>query len=174
MAFKSLGKPFVAVGKLRLKKPEPLLSAGQALKFRRSPDYDKIKEEVAAAFARLPASQRAQFSPSSTLPEQIVGVVLCWLGYYFQTQEDELGGRLRLGGGVVDYKVLAGAGYVIIRVQGDYWHSMKDRKLLDAVQWDRLHALGYRVWDAWESDLYMAWTENRIKQFVGDGVLNAS
>ena len=104
----------------------------------------------------------------------MVAWALIKLGFMFQAQQSELGGRLQLGGGVVDFKVFVGAGIVIVRVEGDYWHSLPERILKDAVQYDRLHRLGYRVADLWEGDIYRAWVDGRLTRFVEDAITAAA
>jgi len=138
------------------------------------PNYSKVKAGVLEAVANLPANKKGLISLAWTLPEIIVGYSLVKLGWHFDAQSSESGGRLYLGGSVVDFKVYLGSGFLCLRVQGDYWHSLPDRVLKDAVQWTRLHALGYRVADLFELDLYQAWVEGNIPKFVEDAVLNAS
>jgi len=144
----------------------------RGVKFRvaRQPNYQRIKAEVAVAIEQLPASERNFIPADSTLPELIVALALLRLRLLFQAQNPELGGRLELGGGVVDFKVFVGAGIVIVRVQGDYWHSLPERVLKDALQYDRLHRLGYRVADLWEGDLYQAWVDGRVTRLVEDAI----
>lgn len=137
-------------------------------------NYTRIKAEVMAAIARLPRTLSVQIPPSGTLPEQMVALALCWLKLPFQCQRSENGGRLRLGGAVIDVVVFLGSKPVIIRVQGDYWHSLPDRKLKDAMQLERLRAKGYRVWDAFEGEIYQAWVDGRLKNFVSDGIQGAA
>ena len=137
-------------------------------------NYTRIKAEVMAAIARLPRTLSVQIPASGTLPEQMVALALCWLKLPFQCQRSENGGRLRLGGAVVDVVVFLGSKPVIIRVQGEWWHSGADRKTKDAVQLERLRAKGYRVWDAWEGECYQAWVDGRLKQWVNDGVQGAA
>lgn len=137
-------------------------------------NYTRIKAEVMAAIARLPRTLSVQIPPSGTLPEQMVALALCWLKLPFQCQRSEDGGRLRLGGAVVDLIVNAGATIIAIRVMGDYWHSLPDRKMKDAVQLERLRAKRYRVWDVFEHELYQAWVDGRLKTLVSDGVQGAA
>lgn len=169
-----IGRAFRELGK-RARKPAPGPRAprGAKLTLSKSLNYVRIKEEVLAAIARLDAQQQSLIPMGGTLPEIMVALALTWLGYQFQAQRPTDGGRLRLGGAVVDVVVFLGSSQVIIRVQGDYWHSLPARKNKDAVQWGRLHAKGYRVCDLWEHDIYRAWVDNRLKQFVDAGVQGA-
>lgn len=163
-------------GKTRTRKPESSRSRAVRYTVPRSLNYARIKKEVLAAIAALGENDRARIPMAGTLPEQMVALALVWLRLFFSVQMNEDGGRLRMGGSVVDFLVMGAGGKkgLVIRVQGDYWHSLPDRKLTDAVQWDRLHAMGYRVADLWESDIYRAWVDGRLKQFVADGVAGAS
>lgn len=138
------------------------------------PNYTKVKAGVLEAVANLPANKKNLVPMSGTLPEIMVGLALVWLDWHFDWQSSELGGRLYLGGGVIDFKVFLGTGFVVVRVQGSYWHALPERVYKDAVQFTRLHALGYKIADIWEQDLYQAWVENRLKELVRDAVLNAA
>lgn len=158
------------------KQPFPKIGkpGGVNTSIRKSFNYARIEEDILAEIAKLSREKQAQIPVAGTLPERMIALALVWLGYYFQWQRSEDGGRLRLGGAVVDFLVYVGAKPTIIRVQGDYWHSLPQRKLQDAVQWERLHAKGYRIFDAWEHDIYDAWLTGRLKRFVEEGVLNAA
>jgi hypothetical protein len=167
---------FKPLGTGRPKKP-PLPGnkpKGVNLKLSKGLNYQKIEDEVMAAIARLSSNQQAMVPLAGTLPERMVGLALVWLGYYFQFQRAEDGGRLRLGGSVVDFIVFMGGHRIVVRVQGDYWHSLPERKRSDAMQADRLRALKYRVADLWESDINTAWVNGNLKTFVEQGVMNAS
>jgi len=152
---------------------------GRASRFtiRKSLNYIRIKSEVMAAIAQLPVIQRNSIPNAATLPEQMVGLALAWLGYLpaqAQAQINADGGRLRVGGAVVDWLLFMGSQITAIRVQGDYWHSQPERKLKDAVQYDRLHRLKYLVVDIWESEIYLAWVEGRLKTFVAQKIQEAA
>jgi hypothetical protein len=148
---------------------------GVVTRIRKTLDYARIKREVMAQIAALSADKQAQVPMMGTLPEIMVGLALTQLGWLFQWQRSELGGRLRVGGAVVDFTVYLGAGKpTVIRVQGDYWHSLPERKLSDEAQASRIRLKGFRLWDAWESAIYQAWLDNRLKSFVEQGVMNAA
>ena len=166
-AFKKLGRPLPDWGKLTTPN-KPAAQRRRDVKYTtpRNPNYQKIKVEVLQRIALLPPEQQATIPSSGTLPEQMVGLALAWLNLPAEAQISENGGRKRLGGSVVDWKVGFGTQIVIIRVQGDYWHASGDRKLVDLVQYDRLHRMKYLVTDIWETELYEAWTENRLRQLV--------
>ena len=136
-------------------------------------NYTRIKAEVMAAIARLPRTLSVQIPASGTLPEQMVALALCWLKLPFQCQRSEDGGRLRLGGPWWTSWCL-GSKPTVLRCHGDYWHSLKDRKLKDAVQLERLRAQGYRVADLWEGEIYQAWVDGRLKSFVDDSIQGAA
>jgi hypothetical protein len=89
----------------------------------RRPNYKAIKEQFLAALQNLKSLDRRRI-PDGTLPEQMVAWALVKDHYLFQSQQREGGGPLRLGGGVVDFLVQMGTSVVVIRVQGDFWHSL--------------------------------------------------
>lgn len=134
--------------------------------------YQDIKEQVLAALARLDTVQQQLIPAGSTLPEMIVALALIWGGYRFAAQRPEDGGRLRLGGAVVDFIVYTGRP-IVIRVQGDYWHSLPNHRRRDAMQLLRLISRGYTVIDLWEHDLYQAWTQGTIVLFVRQSLQGA-
>ena len=158
-------KPKPATGLSEIRRPKQV-----KLGLQKTLNYARIKQEVMEAIARLSRTVAAQIPASGTLPEQMVALALVWLKLPFQAQRSEDGGRLRLGGAVVDVVVFLGSTQLIIRVHGDYWHSLPERKHKDAAQLERLRAKGYRVVDLWELDIYRAWVEGRLKQLVSDAV----
>lgn len=104
-----------------------------------------------------------------TLPERIVWKWLEDQGFRFITQGPEFGGRLVLGGAVVDFIVYDIAGRTVaLRVMGDYWHgpTFPGRQARDDEQHDRLLEMGYLVVDLWESDIYKAVIENRLTAYI--------
>ena len=172
-----IGKPIGRAFKSLTQRPRSRELGGRSkqanLKIPKSLNYEKIKADFEAAVLRLSKKDREQIPVDGTLPERMAAYALVKLGIAFTTQNWEGGGRLYLGGAVVDIKAFIGATIVIIRVQGDYWHSLKDRIYKDAVQYDRLVAQGYIVLDLWEHDLYQAWADGRLVKFVEDSVNNA-
>lgn len=110
----------------------------------------------------LPGSERERLEQKAaqgtgTLPERIIQRWLETSGIPFFAQQIEFGGHMRVGGGVVDFVVSIGAPPgIVIRVQGSYWHTLPDRVTKDYVQRERLIAKGYRIFDAWEHDIYDA------------------
>ena len=172
----TIGGAFRPLGAKPRKLPLPG-GAPRAAKIRipKTLSYTRIEAEVTAEIAKLSGEQQEQIPQAGTLPERMIALALVQLAYYFQWQRAEGGGRLRVGGAVVDFMVYGiGLKPVIIRVQGDYWHSLPDRKLQDAVQWELLHAKGYRIFDAWEHAIYEAWLNGRLQRFVEEGLLNAT
>lgn len=145
----------------------------QSLRPVRSLDWRKLKAEVDAYVANLPLDKQAQLPLAGTLPEIMVGIGLLLGGYLFTFQTSDNGGRLVLGGAVVDFQIYQGTVTTVIRVQGDYWHSLPDRVLKDRAQFDLLKSRGYLVWDAWEHDVYVAWEQGRIADFVREGIESA-
>lgn len=175
---KPIGKPLKKIPPLGThgkKPPQPTTQRAKVdVRARVAPNYAKVKGQVLGAIANLPGEDKAKIAPTFTLPEMMVALALIWLGWHFDAQASESGGRLYLGGSVVDFKVYLGTGFVCVRVQGDYWHALPDRVQKDAVQWTRLHALGYRVSDIWEHTLMEAWVANTLKQTVEQAIINAA
>lgn len=167
--FKPLGSGLGRKPKLPGNKP-----AGVQTRIPKGINYQKIENEVNAAIAQLSTEKQARVPIMGTLPERMVGLALVWLDWYFQWQRAEDGGRLRLGGSVVDFIVYLGGSKVIVRVQGDWWHSLPERKKSDAAQADRLRRLKYRVADIWEGKTYEAWVNGNLKTFVEREVMNAT
>ena len=165
----------------KLKEPKPQKRTpevfgkpkGVMLRVAKSINYERIKKEVFEAIDRLDIVKKNQIPAAGTLPEQMVALALVWLGYLFQCQSAESGGRLRLGGAVVDFVVHVGALPVIIRVMGSFWHKLPGREYKDLVQLERLRAAGYRVSDLWENDLYEAWVNGNLKETVDDAINSA-
>lgn len=140
----------------------------------KSLSYARIKQEVMDAIARLPADKQALIPASGTLPEQMIALGLVWLNYSFACQSPTSGGRLRLGGAVVDFVVYLGGVPTICRVMGAFWHSSAERKRMDLIQLERLRSKGYRVFDAPEAEIYLAWSEGRLRTYVEEGINNAA
>lgn len=170
---KSLGAFGVLGSKPRRIGTLPLM-AGSSRKLPRNPNYTKVKEQFDKVVAALPAEQQAQIPATGTLPERMVAYACVKLSFIFEIQSASSGGRLRLGGAVVDLIVYFGTAKVAIRVNGTYWHTMPERKQKDEVQLMRLRAKRIRVWDAWDLELYHAWGEGRLVTFVEDGLKNAA
>jgi G:T-mismatch repair DNA endonuclease (very short patch repair protein) len=135
-------------------------------------NYTKLKEAVLAQIASLSAAAQAKIPLAGTLPEIMVALALVQIGWQFQCQSPESGARLRLGGSVVDFVVVLGATKVIIRVNGDYWHTLPGAAQRDAMQEARLSSQGYLVVDLWEQALYEAWDNHNLRPFVEQAVLN--
>lgn len=164
-AFAPLGRP---LGK-RLRRsvqPRSVVPRGVRRAPRRTLPYEKIREEVLAIVADLPPDQQAMIPLAGTLPEIMAALGMLWAGIPFVSQISEDGGRTRLGGAVVDFKIFLGTAPVILRVQGDYWHSLPDRVLKDIVQFERLKRMGFLVADAWERDIYRAYLEGRLAEYI--------
>lgn len=168
MTFHALGRTLGA----QRRRPAPISVRTRVRSFRPSQSFDwrKLKAEVDAYVANLPLDQQAMLPLANSLPEIMVGIGLLLGGYQFTYQSWDNGGRLVLGGAVVDFQVSLGAKVVVIRVQGDYWHSLPVRALKDVAQFDLLKARGYLVWDAWEHAIYQAWLDGRIENFVREGI----
>ncbi len=96
---------------------------------------------------------------AATLPEVIVYGWLIAHNYRadadFTFQSSTMGGRLYLGGMVVDFEILNRTDPIAIRVQGGHWHSGGDVAAKDEAQKLALTAMGYKVVDIWEEDTYI-------------------
>jgi hypothetical protein len=172
VTFERLGNPLRELGK-KPRAPASATARSRQVKMKpRYLDYAQIKEQVMEAIANLSALERAKIPMSGTLPEIMVALGLIWAKLPFEAQLSYAGGRLSLGGQVIDFKVAYG-GTVIVRVMGDYWHTLPGRKQKDIIQWDRLHAYGYRVADLWEHDIYQAWRDGQLAQVVKKAVEGA-
>jgi hypothetical protein len=116
-----------------------------------------------------PLEQYALQGVTGSLPERIIWKWLEDSGHNYIAQEALMGGRLILGGAVVDFIVydLARAP-VVLRVQGDYWHGPlgPGKAGRDDEQSRRLTERGYIVVDLWESDIYGAARGHRLEQYV--------
>lgn len=135
--------------------------------------YDAIREQVLDAISRLSPLDQARIPTGGTLPELIVAYCLVKAHMEFLAQHPVVGGKLHLGGSVVDFLVRLGSQTVVVRVQGDYWHSLPDRRRKDSVQFDRLKAQRFLVADLWEHDLYQAWASGQAVAMVRRAVENA-
>lgn len=174
-AGKPIGKPFTAFQPLaKPKKPERQSLVGVRYAPHKTLDYARIKAEVYAAIARLPHEDQALIPAAGTLPEVMTCLALVWLRYTFRAQIAEDGGRLRLGGSVVDIIVYLGATQTVIRVMGTWWHSSAATKAKDAMQLIFLRAKRYQVFDALEAEIYQAWVDGRLKEYVNEGIMKAA
>ena len=112
---------------------------------------------------------------TGTLPERLVRAWLQKSGLLFQEQSALNGGRMIIGGAVVDFLIYLGdPPGLVVRVQGDYWHSQEPRKAKDRVQYERLVAKGYRVADAWEHDIYESALNGWFPRYMQDLVYGAT
>lgn len=98
--------------------------------------------------------------PRGTVPEL---VAVDWMqrhGYWFVYQAPLAGGRSSKGGSVADIVTQSGGKGIVIRIQGDYWHSLKPQAARDAAAKITLIGSSYGslkvsyVVDAWESRIY--------------------
>jgi len=104
-----------------------------------------------------------------TLPERIIWRWLESQGLMYEAQYVTMGGRLTVGGAVIDFVVWGLSGQpVAIRVQGGYWHgpTFHERTIEDQQQADRLRAQGYIVLDLWEQDIYDAVRFDRLDAYI--------
>jgi len=104
-----------------------------------------------------------------SLPERIVWRWLQSQGLMFEPQYHAMGGRLTVGGAVIDFLVWGLSGVpVAIRVQGGYWHgpTFHERTIEDQIQADRLRGQGYLVLDLWEQDIYDAVLFDRLDAYI--------
>lgn len=128
-----------------------------------------LPREAAWAAKEDPLEKAAKQGVPGTLPERIVWKWLEDNDHQFVTQSEEGGGRLSVGGAVVDFLVYTMAAQpVAIRVQGDYWHgpAFPERQARDDEQAERLRKWGYIVVDLWEHDIYDAVLNNRLTSYI--------
>lgn len=89
---------------------------------------------------------------TGTLPERITYKELQTRRIPFDFQSSFFGGRLELGGMVADFVLLDRP--LIIRIQGEYWHSPLPTQRRDAVQRGVLESMGFQVEDLWDYEIY--------------------
>jgi hypothetical protein len=110
-------------------------------------------ERVGDARAQAAAAVFRERTGSTTLPELLTEIALRSLGADYRTQVD-------LGWARPDFVVFDGGEAIIVRVQGDYWHTRAGAEANDAAQRDRLErhtVFGYpirEVVDVWEREIY--------------------
>lgn len=110
-------------------------------------------ERVGEARAQEALTIYRERTGSTTLPELLVEAALRRLGVHYRAQVD-------LGWSRPDFVVFDVQGAIIVRVQGDYWHSRPGAEAKDAAQRDRLErhtVFGIAVLavvDVWERDIY--------------------
>jgi len=92
-----------------------------------------------------------ELGPYSSLPEKIFARALMQRGIPFMTQVSVAGGRQAIGGFVLDF-VLYTLG-LVVRIQGDYWHTREGAIAKDAAQALLLKSRGQRLVDVWEHDI---------------------
>ena len=98
------------------------------------------------------------------MPVKVIGsnleiMVYDWLvkhgfreGIDFEFQSQLIGGAARmLGDAIADFQLFKEM--IILRVQGEYWHSSTNEMARDSIQKERLTGMGYTVVDIWEQDL---------------------
>ena len=120
-----------------------------------------------------PLEKAALQGVPGTLPERIVWKWLEDEDHLYEAQRAELGGRMWVGGAVVDFVVFdLGTNPVALWVQGDYWHgpAQGERQARDDEQADRLRLQGYVVVDLWEAELYEAARHERVGRYIMDQV----
>ena len=81
-------------------------------------------------------------------------IIFDWLTRHniqFEFQSSFSGGRYELGGSVVDF--VLGDLNILIRAQGDYYHSGVEKSATDDVQRELLESQGWIVVDIYGSDL---------------------
>lgn len=98
--------------------------------------------------------------PLATLPELIVYDWLTQEQQQFTFQGEFGGGRKLRGGAVPDFVVNWGGKGLVLRVQGEYWHTLPgqgDRDFVQKMQMMGQYVNGLQVAsvvDVWEDDLY--------------------
>ncbi len=102
----------------------------------------------------------AQKFPLASLPELVVYDWLSREEYQFVFQGEFGGGRTIHGGAVPDFVVNWGGKGLVLRVQGEYWHTLPgqvEKDLGQKMQMMGQYVNGLRVAaivDVWENDIY--------------------
>ena len=130
----------------------------------RRPTIDLLQQQI----ERYKQEQGVEGS----IPEMLVHRELTRRKVAFDFQSSQMGGRLQLGGAVVDF--LFEDRKLCLRVMGKYWHSPFDRMghgVNDEEQRLMLIGRGYDVKDLWEKtimdpDLLEDWMKRNIDSFV--------
>lgn len=98
--------------------------------------------------------------PRGTVPELVAVDWMTRHGHWFVYQAPLLGGRQGKGGAVADIVTQSGGKGIVIRIQGDYWHSLRPQRERDQASKITLIGATYAslkvsyVVDAWEGRLY--------------------
>jgi len=128
--------------------------------------------------ARKAWKKLAELGEPATLPELLTYIWLEDRKWSFDFQSSLMGGRLITGGAVADFIIfdLFAGGAAVFRVQGEYWHQMRETRAKDQAQKQRLlqeRAYGMPivvVVDLWEMDIYNRSPEIFRKAEVGIGL----
>lgn len=59
---------------------------------------------------------------------------------------------------------------ILLRVQGEYWHTGTELEAKDILQKERLTALGYTVVDLWQDDLTYHFEDTMRKALIGESM----
>lgn len=116
--------------------------------------------------AKFWLTMKATRYPDITLPEAICFSLLEARQIEFVFQQDYNSGKTYRGGAVIDFWIPTQA--LVIRIQGDYWHSRPERRELDEIQRSELlrsSIEGKRVQsvvDLWESRLRSCQREQAV------------
>ena len=101
--------------------------------------------------------------------ERIVYIYLVEHSIEFTFQSQLIGGfGSQLGDAKVDCVIPDRN--IVIRVQGEYWHTGVDIEAKDALQKERLSSLGYIVIDIWTQDIQNMLQETMRKALVGENM----
>jgi len=99
----------------------------------------------------------------ATLPELIVSKELDRLSIGYIFQQSFLGGRTQAGGAIADFVIASLS--LILRVQGEYWHSSPSVRAKDTLQKIALISQGWNVIDIMESDIL-----KNVRYYVGEAL----
>uniref|UniRef100_A0A6M3K6A0 DUF559 domain-containing protein n=1 Tax=viral metagenome TaxID=1070528 RepID=A0A6M3K6A0_9ZZZZ len=111
---------------------------------------------------------------NTQIMSDIEAIVYDWLvkrSIEFTFQSSMMGGRYELGGAIADFRL--DELYIILRVQGDYFHTQINKQATDSVQRELLESQGWTVVDIWGSDLETPAEVNSTleKALLGEEVL---
>jgi very-short-patch-repair endonuclease len=141
---------------LNLGKEDRPLFIGRA---RRRVDFPLHPQPPRLAAERVtePPAQEMLLREEGVRASEPEAIAYLWLRAHqipFEFQAPILGGRTAPGGTVVDFILYDRDPPLLLRVMGDYWHSMIESMAFDEEQRIALMSMGFPVVDVWERQLF--------------------